>query len=328
MQGRAGGLRRPGVRLVRAPLMRQRMGAASMRAGTGAGMSALQVAFHVGVHATDEDRLYRSLRQNARALRRQGVELCDNAANEPILNEALRALKGGTASPEMEAIVLDALIEAESPRRLVMSRATFLGLPRRALMGDGLMLYAGAKMRDLANVLPGAQAEFFMALRNPAVLICDLVRRNAQGYEQLMGRTDPMSKRWAPVLRRAVQDLRGRRLLVWCHEDLPMIFPEVLRRLAGVGPELALKGEDRLLRELLTEPGIEAMASRITADMTIEARRKATEALLAEFARPDQLVMNIDLPGWTPELVAEMTEAYYRDIAEIAALPGIEFISA
>lgn len=288
----------------------------------------LQVAFHVGAHATDRDRLYRSLRLNAASLRKDGVELCDNAINEPILNEALRALKGGVASPEMEEIVLDALIEVEAPRRLVMSRSTFLGLPRRALSGDGLMPYAGSKMLELANVLPGSEAEFFLALRNPATMICEISRRGAVTYEQAMGRTDPLSKRWAPTLRRAVQMLRGRRLVIWCHEDMPLIFPEVLRRLAGVGPDFPIKGADRLLHDLLTKEGVQALASRITADMGIEERRAETEALLAEFGRADQMVMQIDLPGWTPELVEDMTAAYHRDVAEIAGLPGIEFITA
>ncbi len=288
----------------------------------------MQVAFHVGVHATDEDRLWRSLVQNAGLLRGQGIELCANMVNEPILNEALGALKGGTASPEMEEVILGALVESDSPRRLVMSRPTFLGLPRRLFGAEGLMPYAGPKMLDLANVLPGTEAEFFIALKNPATLISQLVGRNDKSYDELMRMSDPRSKRWAPTLRRVVQDLRGRRLVVWCNEDMPLIFPEVLRHLAGVEADTPLKGEDRLLRTLLTEEGQTALRARLTPDLDIAARRAATEALLAEFPRSEQLVLDIDLPGWTPELVEEMTEDYRRDVAEIAALPGIEFITA
>lgn len=288
----------------------------------------MQVAFHVGVYATDDDRLLRSLAQNAGLLRRRGVELCANAVNEPILNEALGALKGGTASAEMEEVILDALMEGEATRRLVMSRATLMGLPRRLFSIEGLMPYAGTKMLDLANVLPGCQAEFFMALKNPATLIPQLVTRIGKEYSALMGMSDPRSKRWAPTLRRAVQELRGRRLVVWCHEDMPLIFPDVLRLLAGVAADTPLQGEDRLLRTLLSEAGQAALRERLTPDLGIEARRAATEGLLAEFARPDQLTLDIDLPGWTPELVEEMTEAYRRDVAEIAGLPGVEFITA
>lgn len=290
--------------------------------------TSLQVAFHVGVYSTDDDRLARSLAQNRDLLAGHGVELCANAVNEPILNEALGALKGGTASPDMEEVILDALIEGDATRRLVMSRATLLGLPRRVFSNEGLMPYAGTKMLDLANVLPGCQAEFFMAIKNPAVLIPQLVARIGKPYADLMGMSDPRSKRWAPTLRRAVQELRGRRLVVWCHEDMPMIYPEVLRRLAGTGADTPLRGEDRLLRTLLTDAGVAALRERLAPDLGVETRRAATEALLAEFARPDQLEITIEVPGWTAELVEEMTRAYHRDVAEIAALPGVEFITA
>lgn len=277
---------------------------------------------------TDGDHLWRSLVQNADTLRAQGIELCENAINEPILSEALAALKGGTASAEMEEIILDALVEGDSTRRLVMSRPGFLGATGGALSVEGMMSYAGAKMLNLANTMPNVQAEFFMGLKNPVTLINQLVARNPEVNAPLAARHDPAGRRWVPTLRRAVQALRGRRLVVWCHEDMPLIYPEVLRRLAGVADDMPLKGTTRLLGTLLTEAGVKALRGNPIPQADIDARRAAVEALLAEHARPDRLRVEIVVPGWTPGLVAEMTDAYYRDIAEIAALPGVEFITA
>ena len=288
----------------------------------------LHVAFHVGVHATDGDHLWRSLAQNAAALRAQGCELCENAINEPILNEALATLKGGTASAEMEEVILDALVEGEQTRRLIMSRPSFLGVPSGALSVEGMMPYAGNKMLGLANTLPNAQAEFFMGLKNPVTLINQLVARNPAHNAPLAARHDPMGRRWAPTLRHAVQALRGRRLVVWCHEDMPLIYPEVLRRLAGVEADMPLKGDMRLLDGLLTEAGVQALRAGLVPDMGSDARRTLIETVLAAHVRPERLRAEITVPDWTPELVAGMTEAYHRDIAEIAALPGVEFIAA
>ena len=44
-------------------------------------------------------------------------------------------------------------------------------------------------------------------------------------------------------------------------------------------------------------------------------------------ALPDQMETSIELPGWSQRLVDRITAAYDEDIAEIAALPGIEFIT-
>lgn len=288
----------------------------------------LQVAFHVGVHGTDEERLFRSLRQNADLLVQHGVELCENAVNEPILNEALSALKGGVAPPEMEDIILDALIESDAPHRLIMSRPTFLGMPALVFNHDGLMLYAGPKMANLARVLPSTEVEFFIALRNPATMLCHMITRNRRGYDALMGSTDPMTKRWGPALAHAVDVLRGQRIVVWAHEDMSLIFPDVLRKLAGLPPESTLKGDDRMLRSLLTVEGVHALRAQMQPDMPRETRQEVTESLLAEFGNAEALAMQIDLPGWTQDLVAEMTAAYHEDLAMIAAIPEVEFITA
>ena len=40
------------------------------------------------------------------------------------------------------------------------------------------------------------------------------------------------------------------------------------------------------------------------------------------------LEADIALPGWSQPLIDELTEIYAEDLAEIAALSGVEFISA
>ena len=42
-------------------------------------------------------------------------------------------------------------------------------------------------------------------------------------------------------------------LTVWCNEDLPLVWPDVLRAVAGVGTELA--GEDAILRQIMSPAG-------------------------------------------------------------------------
>lgn len=286
-----------------------------------------QIAFHVGVHTTDEERLFRSLRLNADVLREQKIELCDNQLNEPILNEAGQALRGGVASPEMEEVVIDTLVEGDDTQRLIISRPSLLGVPRRLFNVTSMMEYTGDKMIELANIVPSIETEFLIGLKNPATLMARLIARASVSYDMLMNSSDPLKKRWGPTMIDVVQKLRGRKLVVWCHEDMPMIFPEVLHRLAGVEAGTQLKGGDRLLRDLLTAEGVKYLREEIPFDMEVKARRAAVETLLEKHARKDVMNMHIDCPGWTTELVEQMTADYHEDIAMIAALPGVEFIS-
>ena len=41
---------------------------------------------------------------------------------------------------------------------------------------------------------------------------------------------------------------------------------------------------------------------------------------------PAVLDQVIDLPGWTQEVVDRVTQDYRADVAEIAVLPGVEFV--
>lgn len=288
----------------------------------------MQVAFHVGVHGTDEDRVARCLQMNRDLLQRRHVEVSPKEIHEPILNEALLALKGGIASEEMEEVVQDALLEGERVARLIFSRPTFLGLPRRAFDGDGLLAPAGPKMRALANVFPSAECEFFMALKNPATYVPDALRRAGRHGNDVATSLDPEDMRWAPTLRRAVQALGGRRLVLWCNEDTPLVFPEVMRRLTGIPAAQPLQGEMLMAERVLTEKGCEALARRLKAEApaTVAERRRITSAVLEAHHDPEAIRLRIDLPGWDQQTVDRMTAAYDADVAEIAALPGVEFI--
>jgi hypothetical protein len=56
-------------------------------------------------------------------------------------------------------------------------------------------------------------------------------------------------------------------------------------------------------------------------------RRKIVSAFLDKFALPERIDMAVDMPGWTAEVLAELTENYDIDVARIAAMPQVTFIA-
>ena len=79
----------------------------------------------------------------------------------------------------------------------------------------------------------------------------------------------------------------------------------------------------------LTDDGmIELRAALKSAPrLTIDSRRDIFSDVLGRHARPDAIEATITTPGWTQDRVDRMTAAYDEDVAEIAALPGVEFIA-
>lgn len=60
--------------------------------------------------------------------------------------------------------------------------------------------------------------------------------------------------------------------------------------------------------------------------MTVARRRALSAQAIKDHALPAVLDQVIDLPGWTQDLVDRVTDQYRADVAEIAVLPGVEFV--
>lgn len=290
----------------------------------------MQIVFHCGVHGTDQDGLLKTLFQNRDWMTRNGIEAVSRSRHRGIFEKALGSLAGGAATPEMQEMMLDAILDNDNTQRVICSQPGFLGLPHRVIARNGLLESSPDKMAALANLFPNAEVEFFMALKNPATLIPYVIQNMAdKTYEQAMGGIPPENLRWAPTIRRILKRLGNRRLVLWCHEDTPLIWPEVVRRIATMPGDVPLKAGLQVLGDILRPEGILMIRDEMSKQerMTIATRREIFAAALARYAIADKIDLPINLPGWTQELIDYMTACYDEDLAEIAALPGVEFIA-
>ncbi|HRO16186.1 MAG TPA: hypothetical protein PLL33_14335 [Paracoccus sp. (in: a-proteobacteria)] len=288
----------------------------------------MQVAIHFGTHGTEPERMIKTLMDNRDWLLANGVEVVPPGRCRGVLDEAINSLQGGTATPAMEEVLYDALLENDDVRRMIISQPALIGSPVRCIASRGFFQQAGNRMRSVANLFPDAEVELSLAIRNPALQIPWLVERSgAEGLDKIAD-VDPLTLRWAPAMRRVIESNPGRRVVVWCYEDTPLIWPECVRRIAQMPPNVPLKAGLAVLGELLTPEGMAELRDTLTRtrSLTIEARRDIFADMLARHVRMDQVQAHADIPGWTQDLVDEITEAYEADVAEIAALPGVEFI--
>jgi hypothetical protein len=289
----------------------------------------MQMVFHLGVHCTDGDRLLRTLSNNRDWLTRHGTEIVQPTRHRGIFEEALLALNGGPATPEMVGIMLDAILDGDSPRRIVMSTPGFLGAPGRVSGREGLYFQIGRRAAALANLFPEARAEFFLAIRNPATLLSDILPIfSGGGYETLMQGRAPLELRWHEAIDRLVRAVPGRRIVIWCHEDAPLVWPEVVRTAGGIPPDVPLAGGLTYMHEILGDAGFPHLRATLkkAAPQTVAARRAIYAESMRDHAQPGILDQIVDLPGWTQDLVDQVTAAYRRDVAEIAQRPEVEFI--
>jgi hypothetical protein len=290
----------------------------------------MDIALHLGVHCTDDERIFRALMKNRDRLAAAGTALPMTRSYRQMLPKLIRSLRGAPAGTDAQDMVRDALGVDDGTRRLILSHENLACFPVQAVGPNGLYPQLHLRLAALANVFPTDRCTFFVALRNPATLVPALLERGlVSGYGELMADTDPRGLRWGPVLRAMLSAVPDAGLVLWCNEDTPLLWPELLRQIAGdAGPE-PLAGEDDMLALLLTEQGLgryrEFLATR-EAPLAPAQMQRVAAAFLRKFARPEEMELSIDLPGWSEALIAEMSAAYDADVAEIAALPGVTFL--
>lgn len=289
----------------------------------------MRMAFHVGVHSTDGDRLLKTLLKNRDWLLRNGTEVVTPNRHRGLFEEALASLKGGQATPDMVEIMLDAILDSDAPERVVFSTPTFMGAPGRVVGRDGLYHQMGMRAAALGSLFPDAEAEFFLAIRNPATLLSDVLPTFGGGdYHTLMQGRQPLDLRWREAIRRLIAAVPGRRIVIWCHEDVPLIWPEVVRLIGDMAEDAPLSGGLLYMEEVLGEDGMKKLQAELATrdQLTISQRREICGQVLLEHAPAGALDQEVNLPSWSQELVDQVTENYRADVAEIAVLPGVEFI--
>ncbi|WP_134680108.1 hypothetical protein [Paracoccus ravus] len=290
----------------------------------------MQVAFHCGAHGTDLYRMVKTLTQNRDWLLAHGIEPLTPNKHRDVFPEALNSLQGAPATPEMERVMLDAMLDSDNPHRILCSTPTFLGKAERAVSPDGLYASAPEKLATLATLFPSAEIEFFIALKNPATLLSFIFAQDGtRPYPDVMAGIAPESLRWEPTIRAIRQALPEHRLVLWCHEDTSLIWPEVVRRLATMPSDVPLKAGLQMLGDILNPEGIDMIREEMSKQerLTIDTRREIFAAALAKHARLDQIETEITLPGWTQDLVDHISDLYDEDVARIAAMPDVEFIA-
>ncbi|GAB4388058.1 hypothetical protein [Albidovulum sp.] len=290
----------------------------------------MQIAYHLGAHGTDGGRLVRSLLKDRALLLDHGIAVPMPKTYRQALVRIVKSLGGAPASAEAQQVILDAVLEGDAPERLIFSHENLICYPSQAIRSRGLYAGLAQRVAALANLFPDTESEFFLAICNPALLVPALVEKVPEGgYENVMGGADPLTLRWAPAIRRVFEAVPDARLTVWCSEDMPLLWPDILRALTGLEASVALEGDLDMAGAVLLPDGLMRLQAFLAAHPPRDAAqwRRAVSAFLDKYADPESLEQEVELPGWTAGLVEEMTRFYLADCAEVAAIPGVRFLA-
>ncbi|QEW19996.1 hypothetical protein LA6_002188 [Marinibacterium anthonyi] len=290
----------------------------------------MQIILHTGAHFTEEERLIKCLLRNQEEFSRRGIAVPGPGRYKKLLKDTLNALRDGPAAPEARDVLIDAILEEDKARRMILSNAHFFGAPRAALR-DGL-LYPNApeKIRQMRQLFPDDDIEIFMAMRNPATLLPAIYKESPRDeLDDFLEGIDPRDILWSysltamRVLNPAIP------ITVWCNEDTPLIWGQIIRAMAGLKPGTKITGSFDLLGAIISTEGMKRFRTylRDHPDMNEVQRQRVMAIFMEKYAIEDELVEELEMPGWTEELVDEMTAIYDADFEAVRQIPGVTVLA-
>ena len=292
----------------------------------------MQIAFHLGLHCTDEDRLLRSLLQNAAKLSPLGISVPGPGRYRDTFVKAAEKLRGEPASEETQAFLLESVLDRDDARRLILSHENFICMPSWVFEAGRFYARAAYKPLWYRNLFPDHEVEFFLAIRNPATLLPDLIRHKWQShddYASLLQGAQVDHLRWPQVIEMIHNNVPDAKLTVWSNEDTPFIWPEILGAVAGTSPDVPLKGGLHVASRIIDQEGYRRLRTYLinhppTSDA---ARHKIISVFIEKYGIPEAIEEAVDFPGATEDLVAAITEQYEADLDVIGDMDGVRLIS-
>lgn len=288
----------------------------------------MRIVYHLGVHCTDEERLLRCLLKNRAALASEGIVVPGPNRYRNLLRDTAMQLKGQPATRDTQALLLDQIMDEDRAERLIFSWDHFMGYAAAAV---GARFYPAGpeRMAAFIQIFPDIEHEFHIGLRNPATFLPALRAKVGERAPEAVAAEDPAALRWSDLVAALRERMPDVPVTVWCDEDTPLLWPEVLATVAGHAPETALTDTEDLLATIMLPEGLARMerymADKPPADAA--ARRRIVAAFLGKFARPEVIEMEIEMPGWSPDLVDALTANYMQDITRLMAMPGVTVLA-
>lgn len=290
----------------------------------------MQIVVHTGAHFTDDDRLIKCLIRNQNDLARRGVAVPGPGRYRSLLQSTFTALNSAPPAADARDVLLDAILDDGQADRLILSNPHFFSPARAILRGGVYYESAGRRMAMLSELFQHDEIELFMGLRNPASFLpVAFEKSRASTVEDFTSGTDPRNLVWSELIERIQRQAPGVSITVWCNEDTPLIWGQIIREMASLDPGTKIVGGFDLLSTIMSAEGMRRFRAYLAQHKGLSEmqRRRVIAAFLDKYAIEDELEVELDLPGWDVAMIDEMTEIYDEDMFNIQRLPGINFIS-
>ncbi len=290
----------------------------------------MQLVLHTGVHYTEQERLIKSVLRNKDDFAQRGIIVPGPNSYRGLVRDTLNAMSRTPASPQAREVLLDVILDGSPADRVILSDANFFRTAGTAIQRGVLYPAAAQRMAAMASLFAEDELEIFMGIRNPATLVPLLYQTSIdQSPEAFWDDREPQDLLWSELIAGIREAAPSIPITVWCNEDTPVIWSQIIREMGGIEHHEKIVGGFDLLTTIMSKEGMERLRSymHLHQDMTEIQKRRVIAAFLDKFAIEDEIEEELDMPGWTEDLVEELTEIYDEDMLAVQRIPGVSVIA-
>lgn len=290
----------------------------------------MEIVLHAGVHSTDDDRLVKCLLRNKDRFVESGIAVPGPSRYRRLIRDAMQALSRGALAQDGREVLLDSILEQDGAQRVLLSNENFFCVPKLALSDSRFYPKAELRLSEFRTLFAGDTVTLCLGIRNPATFLPALFAQSpTDDFLQFLDGADPMQLRWSELVARLREAHPDIEIIVWCNEDTPLIWGQIVREMAGLEPTARITGAFDLLHEIMNREGMQRFRAYLHAHpvMTERQKRRVIAAFLDKFAVEDAIEEELDLPGWDEAYVDGITEAYEEDLFAIERIPGVQVIA-
>ena len=289
----------------------------------------MQVVVHTGAHHTEEERLLKCLLNNKGDFSGRGIAVPGPGKYRTLLKDTFAAMDDAEPAPDARNVLVDAILDEEKADQLVLSNPNFFGSQRFAIGLGQLYPLAPRRMRQIQRLFHPDDVSMFMAICNPAIFVPSVLSRAShQQKMDYIQDNPPEDLQWSDLFQRLGDAVPDIRVTIWCYEDMPILWADIIRRMVGLAPNTKIKGGFDLVSDLMSAEGMQRFRAYLHKNRNLSEaqKRRVIAAFLDKYAVQDALTEELDFPNWTDDLIDELTGLYDEDVARIKEMQGVRLL--
>ena len=205
----------------------------------------------------------------------------------------------------------------------------FFGASKETIQNNAFYPQVISNLVRFVELFPEDQTHLFLALRNPATFIpAMMAAAKTNNLNFIMNKSDPRALQWSDLLKSIRERFLALPMTIWCTEDTPFIWGQLMRLVGGFSPSTPMVGSYSLIESILSEEGFTRFQAYLEKhpEMNELQKRKVMFAFAERFGRADVLEQDVNVPGWDAQMVYDLTAQYEADLANINASSGVRLV--